>query len=194
MSRNLVNASRSLGRAQQTSSATYQQAVTDVRVALTAIEDEMAQLHFTAATSGAYLAQFARILEALGPAATRPTSLPPTNSPPTDGINSQLHDDLVRLSTALLGDTNQALLMLRSTANKDVNRTQMLRDIEYFYSQTTSFQQSLRVAMPRHDVRHGVLRLRSLAQGISRDLQQTGQVGWIAQRLGYCHARRATVG
>ncbi len=182
MSRNLVNASRSLELAPQTPPATYQQALDDVQAAFGAVAGEMAQLHFSAPTSSTYLTQFEQILATLGSTASRPTPLPPANRPPSGGIEAQLYNQLVQTSTTLLADTNQAVYLLRNSAGQNSAQTQLLRDVEFFYSQATALHQTLQEGMPKHEVRHGVLRLRALSQGVSRTMQTTSQIGWVAQR------------
>ncbi len=182
MSRNLVNASRSLELASPTSAAARQQSLDDVQAALGAFADQMSQLHFSAPTSSIYLKQYEQIFATLPGATLRPAPLPSASLPSADSIYAQQYNDLVQIGTTLLVDTNQVIHSLNSTAGQNTPQSQLLRDVEFFHSQATAMHQSLRQGMPKKEVRHGILRLRALSQGVSRSMQQTSQIGWIAQR------------
>ena len=80
------------------------------------------------------------------------------------------------------GDTQQLLYVLRSMFNSDDYHKQLLRHVEFFYSQVDSFQHTLRVGTPVSAVRTYVLRLRSLSSGISHSMRTNIPAGGIVQR------------
>ena len=65
VSRNLVNASRSLEQALTGLPDTYNQAYRDVHQTLSALEDEFQSVYFSAPNSSAYLDRYTRIFESL---------------------------------------------------------------------------------------------------------------------------------
>ena len=155
----------------------------DVRAALTAVDQQLGRLHFPAQTSSTYLEQFKQIFIALGGTATQMAPLPVTSGPVADRVSTELYNEYVQLSNALLSDTNQVIYSLRSSAGLvDANTSELLRDIEFFQSQATSLHQSVNVGMSKQDLRHEILRLHRLSQGITRLIQQAGKVGRVAQR------------
>ncbi len=182
MSRNLTNASRNLQRASQGPNATYNTALSDVQAALNALANEMRPWYATVPTSTAYLQQYEQVFRSLGGTESRPTTRPSIDRPPVDGISSQLYYSLVQVSTTLLGDTNQVVYLLRNTAGQNSTANQLLRDVEFFSAQATALHQSLREGLSRSELRHTILRLRALSQGVSRSMQETGQMGWVFQR------------
>ncbi len=189
MSRNLVNASRSLEQAAEASGATYQQAFDDVQAAVGAIAGQLAQLHFSAPTSSTYLLQYQQILGSLGGVSSRPTPLPAENGPPqsrpaADAIDTATYQQLVQISTTMLTDTNQVIAMLQSTAGQSGVQNQLLRDVEFFSAQAAAVQRGLQPQKSQAELRSEVLRLRALAQGITRSMQTTGQMGWVTERWG----------
>ena len=83
-------------------------------------------------------------------------------------MDAGLYNEILRMNTALSSDTQQLLYVLRSMFNSDEYHKLLLRDVEFFYSQVDAFHHSLRVGTPVAEVRTYVLRLRSLAGGISQ--------------------------
>ena len=73
-------------------------------------------------------------------------------------MDAGLYNEILRLNTALSSDTQQLLYVLRSMFNSDEYHKQLLRDVEFFYSQVDAFEHSLRVGTPVADVRTYVLR------------------------------------
>ena len=185
MGRNLVNASRSLERTMETSPNAYLQAYTDVRNAVSPIESELGKLGFSSPNSSAYLDRFLRLLASVDPSPSRPVPLPSASRPQAGGaatLGPNAYNEILRLSTALSADAQQILYLLRSMFNLDSFHSQLLRDIEFFYSQVDAFHHSLRVSMPVMEVRSGILRLRALAGGVSQNLRQGNPAGVISQR------------
>ncbi len=183
MSRNLINASRSLENAGTTGTVVYRQALSDVQTALTAVEKQLSQLHFTAQDSSNYLNRFKSVYEGLGgtvPDLAALPQAPPKLSP--NQIDSTLYAAYLQLSTSMLSDLQQLMLLFNSTTVQDAQSSQLVRDIEFFRAQTTAVHQTLAVGQDKQDLRHEVLELRALAEGITQRMRQSGRVGRVAQR------------
>ena len=73
-------------------------------------------------------------------------------------MDAGLHNEILRTNTALSSDTQQLLYVLRSMFTTDEYHKQLLRDVEFFYSQVDAFHHSLRVGMPVVEVRTYVMR------------------------------------
>lgn len=186
MARNLVNASRSLEKAKQVSSSLYDQALTDTRIAFQAMEEEIHQLHFSARGSSTYVTKYQQILNSISPPAATTTAnmapLPATRKPAPDGISAEFYNQYLQLSATLLTDTTQVVQFLRGSVTQDASTSQLLRDVEFFQSQVESVQQATNIGMAKQELRHEVLRLRALSQGVTRAMQQSGRVGRVALR------------
>ena len=187
VSRNLVNASVGLEQALTSSPDTFPQAYRDVHQTLSALEDEFQSVYFSAPNSSAYLDRYTRIFESLEGAPPQPAPPPPARPAGPDslpGMDAGLYNEILRTNTALSSDTQQLLYVLRSMFTTDEYYKQLLRDVEFFYSQVDAFHHSLRVGIPIVDVRTYVMRLRALR-------------GWSVPDAAPEHpgrSRRATVG
>jgi hypothetical protein len=185
ISRNLVNASRSLEQILTGSRGDFAQAYNNVHQTLSAMEDEFQGVHFSAPNSSAYLSRYTRIFESLEGAPPQIAPSPPLN-PATPGsvpgMDAGLYNEILRLNTALSGDTQQLLFVLRSMFATDDYHKQLLGDVEFFYSHVDAFEHSLRVGMPVAEARTHVLRLRSLAEGVSQGMRANIPAGGVVQR------------
>ena len=186
VSRNLVNASQSLELTPANAPAAYAQAYQNARMALAAVENEFGSVRYSAPNSSAYLDRCVRQLGSMSGSALQPGALPPPNPAqpaiPPGGLDVRLYNDVLRAITVLSSDTQQLLYLLRSMINPDGFYLQMLRDVEFFYSQVDALEHVLRVGMPVADVRSDVLRLRALAGGITQTARQNAPLGQVVQR------------
>ncbi|MHB9062600.1 MAG: DUF4214 domain-containing protein [Pirellulaceae bacterium] len=185
VSRNLVNASRSLELAPKSPPQAASQAFQNVQLALTALENEFKAVRFSAPNSNAYYDRYARLFGSMS-GSVAPTPLPPTSSAPPSippgGLDARLYNDVLRANTALASDTQQLLYLLRSMINPDGFSKQLLRDVEFFYAQVDGLEHALRVGMPMGEVRSSILRMRALAGGITQTLSQNVPLGQTVGR------------
>ncbi len=184
VSRNLVNASRALEQAVVSSPAAYDQAYRDLHQTLSALEDSLQGVYFSAPNSTAYLNRFTRGFESFEGASPQVATPPPPSAGPgaPPGIDAGLYNEILRLNTALSSDTQQLLYVLRSMFNSDEHHKQLLRDVEFFYAEVDAFHHTVRVGTPMAEVRAYVLRLRALADGISQTMRVHIPAGGVVQR------------
>jgi len=185
LSRNLVNASRSLEQALTASPDTYAPAYRDVHQTLSALEDEFQAVRFSAPHSSAYLDRFIRVFESVAGSPLQIVPAPPTAPTSVAGLPSMdtgLYNEVLRLNTALSGDTQQLLYVLRSMLSAEDYHEQLLRDVEFFYSVVDGFHHSLQANTPITAARSYVIRLRGLATGISQSMRLHVPAGGIVQR------------
>jgi hypothetical protein len=183
MSRNFMNACRSLEKAQQVSPEVRKQALAETRTAWAAMNQQMERLYFAAPTSSNYLSQCQRLLQGIGePVVMEPLPVVSQPRPAADSIGAEFHEKLAALNTVLVGDVQQMAYLLRAGAATDSRSSQLLRDVEFFQSQVVSVQQDTSAGTSREELRQDFLRLRALSEGVTRSLQRSEQVGRVAQR------------
>ncbi|MFO7905104.1 MAG: DUF4214 domain-containing protein [Pirellulaceae bacterium] len=182
MSRNLIDATRNLEQAKQEARSLYQDASNDVHAALTAVDQRMEQLYYTARASSTYLDQYKTILGTTGEETAVMKPLPMTDRPEVASVDTDLYKSYVQLSRALLSDTKQVIDLIRNSSARNTGNNELLKEIEFFQSRANSVRESPSAGMTEEDLRHEVRRLRAASRGITRLLQRTGQVGLIARR------------
>lgn len=169
MARNLVDASFLLQRT-AVNSADYRLQIGNVEVALNALERELLELQLPAPKSSVFLTQYSRIFSKLSGSVASSAPLP-TAAQPVSGIDVNLYNRLIQSTTVLMTDVQQVTFLLRDGASANANQTALLRDLEFFAAQVQTFHQSLRLGMPQSEVRHEILRLRALSEGISQRMR-----------------------
>ena len=155
----------------------------EIQAALAAVQRQLSPLQFAAQSSTIYLNRFQTLYEALGGTTTTLVALPaatPTVGP--NQVDRELYTTYIQVSSGMLSDIQQLVLVLENAAVGDTMASQLVRDIEFFQSQATAVHQSLSVGEDKQQLRHELLRLRALSQGITQMMQQAGRVGRVAQR------------
>ena len=136
----------------------------------------MATVSYPAPSSSAYLDRFLQIYRSQPgfPAYSGGWSPGYSNRPsvPSDAMTERTYNAVLQANTALSSDTQQLLYMLRYASPGDIGSQQLLRDVEYFYSQVDALDHSLYAGASMSDVRSRVLRLRAFAGGITQTIRQ----------------------
>lgn len=186
MSRNLVNASRSFDALPVNAVPAREQAYRDVGAAVSALQSAMATQVYSAPTSSAYLDRFQQIYRSQPGLPAYSPGLPPDYSyrpsVPSDAMSDGTYNAVLQANAALSSDTQQLLYMLRNAPPGDLGSQQLLRDVEYFYSQVDALSHSVGVGSSMSDVRSRVLRMRAFAGGITQTIRQVRPTTQIVGR------------
>ena len=186
MSRNLVNASRSFDSLPVNAVPAREQAYRDVGAAVSALQGAMGTAVYSAPSSGAYLDRFLQIYRSQPgfPAYPGGSSSAPSYRPsvPSDAMTDRTYNAVLQANTALSSDTQQLLYMLRNAPPGDLGSQQLLRDVEYFFSQVDALDHSVGVGSSMSDVRSRVMRMRSFAGGITQTIRQVRPTTQIVGR------------
>lgn len=177
MGRNLLTVSQGLQRAFAASTG-YQAAISGVRIALTALQTEMAGKQYAAPNSTWYLTRFGRDFTSVVSLAPGPAL--PLPNPPLDGLTQTSRVQILTTTTALLGGIQQTLYAIRSVTIHNSYYDGLLRDTEFFDSQVVAFQNLVRQGGSLLQMRSSYAQLRSLASGISNSVRYGNPAGNIA--------------